>query len=584
MSKVRPFGKNKTVALWILINWGLLSFHVDANEVCQGLILKGAEDVDFSANEKIFLCGDKETPSWVNPPNWQKKIYLDPILQSKGYYNTNYSEDSAGTLVARLSQPTVIRSISIFDFPIDLEKPGLKKFVGEKINSQLLDEIEEILKIYLERRGYPCAQLKTEVFLQSGEVEIKITSLQLQRFSKVLLEKQEQIFEGAITRSYPFLFGQVYNSQLLEIASRRLERQGLLNHSYFSKKCQRAGGFDIHHEVSLIKPRIVRLGGGFNTEKGPLAIAGWKNSRLSKLGSSFEVKLEGSFVEQKLTSTHRWFFKKEIPKLFIRSRLTFLHENENTFEQTQVEASMLPSYTSDVKNIGYSVSAGPQLTDAKIVEGGGLSNEERYALAIMQISWWSHQYEYFEAEPRQGYQSTLSMRHGDAGWGLGFEMTQLDFSFTLLEDFGEPAFENFILGLRGAVTSTIVDNDQNIVNLPANLRVFLGGSENFRGFGRKELPLSTTGGLTGVYAGSEARWNGLMPWRLQPLIFADWVNISSSSLSLSRSEEFWAPGVGLRWQSPIGSFRLTYAHARGLSSASRDIKNDQLFFSYGEEF
>ena len=264
----------------------------DEIQVCDNLKVVSAESISFTANEKIFLCGDPETSEWASVPSWQKEFYLTPVLQSKGFYNFRFEYLKNDQLVVYLEGSSRVQSIEYLNFPSEVEQPKFSEFLEKRINSDLLDEVEQLNRIYLSYYGYPCAKVQTTASVKTGKIQISISHLDLENFGEIEQKKQDKVYPEAIQRSYPFEEEQMFNAQLLDVATKRLRGQGLLNYSQFQKRCGAFGmrdstkkkPFSIYHDLDMLKPRIVRLGVGFDTEKGPLFLAGWKNSRLSKLG------------------------------------------------------------------------------------------------------------------------------------------------------------------------------------------------------------------------------------------------------------------------------------------------------------
>lgn len=122
--------------------------------------------------------------------------------------------------------------------------------------------------------------------------------------------------------------------------------------------------------------------------------------------------------------------------------------------------------------------------------------------------------------------------------------------------------------------------------LPTELRFFLGGIDNLRGYSRYELPENGLGALTSFYLGIENRFPSFLPWNLEPLVFSDFGNLSQDSLTFS-SYGYASPGIGLRLNSPIGVFRATLARGVVLGTLptnTEDKSHWQFYFGYGQEF
>ena len=428
----------------------------------------------------------------------------------------------------------------------------------------------------------------TSANIESGEIEVRFANpqeqLALQVFPSIIKESSGQISKQALERSYPFETGQRFDQRLLEIASRRLRSNGLLNYSKFRKVCG-PGAISIFQHYELLKPKKVRIGIGFNSEKGPLFLAGWKNSRLSSTGSSLEALLEASLVQQTLNATHRWYLDLLSPFAFLKSQFEVSNENDGKIVQRKLTLSSLPSMKFDHAAYGFEISLGPSAEFTRFEESG-TATDSQYISVENKFSIWSHDYEYTQGDPGEGFSFNHGIEHTAANWGLGFSLTKLDFTFKTLKKFGPFAFEHTVLGLRGQVSTTANHDSTAIGNIPPDLRSFLGGSENFRGFGRNDLPRLNTGSLSSAYAGTELRFLRLLPLQIQPILFVDFATLSQSDFSFGseNNEVYWAPGIGLRWNSPLGPLRFTLAWADGISALSKDTSNSQFTFSFGEEF
>jgi outer membrane translocation and assembly module TamA len=120
--------------------------------------------------------------------------------------------------------------------------------------------------------------------------------------------------------------------------------------------------------------------------------------------------------------------------------------------------------------------------------------------------------------------------------------------------------------------------------LPPDYRTYLGGSSDLRGFSRQELPTDGEGGMSSFYLGVETRFSGVLPWNLEPLFLFDVGALGSKPVSLDMPI-YWSPGFGMRFESPIGTFRGTLANGF-VGSGVHDWSGShwQLYLSLGEEF
>ena len=128
--------------------------------------------------------------------------------------------------------------------------------------------------------------------------------------------------------------------------------------------------------------------------------------------------------------------------------------------------------------------------------------------------------------------------------------------------------------------------DTDASQLPTSFKQFLGGSSDMRGFPRKSLPSEGTGSLTKVYLGIELRLNNKLPYNLQPIAFLDFGQLGDLAFDLNATK-FYSPGLGIRWQSPIGTVRASAAHGYVIDDeldTYHDKTNMQYYLSLGEQF
>ena len=188
--------------------------------------------------------------------------------------------------------------------------------------------------------------------------------------------------------------------------------------------------------------------------------------------------------------------------------------------------------------------------------------------------------------PQSGYQFNLFASTTDKAAGSDVSATTQTADFTKLWNVLSLEPEIWILGIRGSFATTRPGSGTQPADLPPSFKYFLGGSDDMRGFARKSLPNEGTGALTKVYLGSELRLNNSLPYRLQPLVFSDWGWLGQEPLKVD-PRQFWSPGLGLRWESPIGVLRGSigqgFVSGKG-AEPYRNLATTQLYFSIGEQF
>jgi translocation and assembly module TamA len=195
--------------------------------------------------------------------------------------------------------------------------------------------------------------------------------------------------------------------------------------------------------------------------------------------------------------------------------------------------------------------------------------------------------EYYQSSPREGYRVLLNTAHMKKDLLASTSAHQMRLSFQELWNFGHMDPPLWVLGLRGGLMTTTGDEGSGLVNvLPVQYRYHLGGMASLRGFARDELPRNEGGALTAAFLGTEVRSTSVLPRNFEPYIFTDLGMVGDAPVTLDQTL-YYSPGLGLRWASPIGVFRLNVAHgfiANATGPVPPNLSHWQFYLSYGEEF
>ena len=267
-------------------------------------------------------------------------------------------------------------------------------------------------------------------------------------------------------------------------------------------------------------------------------------------------------------------------RAFLAPQLSVTHRSEAQFENLEVTAQLGWSITRDSSGLGWTYFVGPVLELSKTLRGWGAAETQLLSLEG-RIGLKSHDFELYAEHPQAGYRLDfmIDLSHRSIFSGQTTQRYFLSGEW-LWNLFGfEPPL--WVIGVRGAAATVFVPRLSNsLPDLPANLLQYLGGSRDLRGFGRLEISENGKGGgLSSLYLGVEARLGGVIPYGVDPFVFFDFGRLGSQSLALD-SPYYWAPGLGLRWASPVGALRVTVAHGFGDWVA----RHWQIYFSLGEEF
>ncbi len=561
------------------------------NEICPSIYLSPGTHLSFSRNERRFICGFDQSAPWKEIPFNQVKFLLKPFLQDQGYHEPSFTlEDDK--LIVDPGKKFLVEKVTKEGFSKPFPNLVKRRFLeGVVLTPSYLDELESWGVFELQKNSYPCARVNTRALIPSGEVSMQIQSGSLIPYPEIQRQEIDDLSLGVLDRFYAFHPGDSYNAILNQLTTQRMEEDGIVQTAHLISKCKdERSSLNLREEIIPGEPRVFRFGVGADTEGLVLTRTNFTVHRLNSLGTKYEIDLYASFLEQRIKTGFDWFFLRPPSRLYLRPEFSLAHQKEDQFETFTASVSMGP-YVSWDHSWGRGLfGLVPDWSRIQTFEGAQ-KGVTTFLSGILKLSLMSHQYEYYRASPQTGYAFEFHARFSRRGLFSDVTAQRLSFSGEHLWNVASLSPPLLVLGMRYRLRTTIADrNDPNFLRLPPQFVHYLGGSQDLRGFGRNELPLEVnpnrTGSLSSAYLGFEARFVEILPFSIEPFLFADFGASGNEQFDLNKPI-FWNPGIGLRWESPIGVLRGTYAH--GFMIGNRDPANDtlthhQFYFSFGEEF
>ncbi len=265
--------------------------------------------------------------------------------------------------------------------------------------------------------------------------------------------------------------------------------------------------------------------------------------------------------------------------------MIFEHEEVEDRETQDFEVKVLPGVNRETTDGNYELKAGPTFLDSMQARGEG-PDRSTIVFAEFNARWHQHDHEYFATSPRTGEILDASVLVTQKQWGANFTAQKLQVTGQKLWTVQRTDPPLLILGLRFNA-STVFSPDENITSdLPTRFLTFLGGETDLRGFEFQSLPRGKLGALSGVSASFEARLHRVIFKRVDTFGFLDSGALGGVRMRLAKPV-FMSPGLGLRWESPIGVLRgyvaqrFAVGEEPGMEPYPRDWR---LGFTFGEEF
>lgn len=553
-----------------------------AETACPRLVFAGQE-VGLSGAEKRLVCGDPDSEAWSKVPATQARMFLRVILQNKGYHSPEFTSDGT-VLTVDIGSRTLVTDFLAEGLPVDVDPGKQRGFVGEPLTPKLLDRAEGALSSALRQRGYSCPEVKARGDAADGEITAYAAPGEPARLDRIVDPQIPGIDVRIFRRYEAFRRGQLFDERLLAVTADRIVHEALFLSAYFDVDCGTRPAAVVLRAVSA-PPQIVRVGVGVDSEGLARVRAQWQHSRIGGRASSMETTLHGSVREQSFESFLR-LYPGPASRVYLRPRVFVARVDEARYETVGAQVSVPPAVNWDFETLGLELKTGPAIDDARTVRGLGIPRET-YLSWETQLSVLSHVYERYLAEPRAGWQANVAMSSRFAGTYSEITAHRLKFTFQKLWNVGRYEPPLLVVGSRGLAAATwILDEGRTLSLLPPTYRHYLGGDADYRGLGRGELPGEALGYLTAVYHGLELRAGDWLPGRLQPYVFFDAAMGGGRRFQLS-PDLYYAPGVGLRWPSPVGTLRGSVARGfvRHSDPGTTPVESRlQFYFSFGREF
>jgi translocation and assembly module TamA len=544
----------------------------------------GEATVRLTDVERKLLCGDPDTEGWRTIPLNQAEYFMRAFLQQRGYQAPRFSR-AGGKLRVEIGPKSRVTGLEVKGFPPGVDASKLRKLKGGDLTPQNLDGVKKALISHLENHGYPCPAIELSADARSGLLSVQASPGAPGVMGPIVPARLEQVDSRVFRRYEAFRPEQAFDQRLLSLTAERTIADSLFVSAYYDVLCSTAGPTIVQRVVAG-KPRLYKLGAGFDTEGYVIGRAQWQKSRIGWRDSSLEGSLYGSFREQTAAASMHYYLDPA-SRGYLMPEIQFDREDQIQYHYVTAQASLRPGTSWDGESWRGDVLAGPVEEHITTVRGVGPPNDTFLAL---NTNWTltDHLYEYYAAEPLRGWRASFETRSRVAGVQSTLTAHRVTAQGVALWNVGNYEPPVFVFGTRYWIGTTFL-NDPALAQrtLAPDMRFFLGGDSNLRGVALNGLPRDENGFLTVAYDGLECRMGDVLPYGLQPLVFLDAAMAGRREAHLD-PDVYYSPGAGLRWRLPFGSLRGTAARGlvwhRDPTSPPLYPPHWQFFFSFGQEF
>ena len=441
----------------------------------------------------------------------------------------------------------------------------------------ILDAQEELLRL-VQSKGFPFAKIKDRRVIvdhaeQSVAVLFRLEPGPPARFGPTRMTGLKSVHESLVLGKIPWQKGDLYNADLLAKAHKRLTKTGL----FAMVKITRDQILDeedllpITVGVTERKHRSVGAGISYKTDEGPGAKISWEHRNLFHQGerlsltataSDFTLAAEGNFKKP-------GFWQ---PDQTLLLNLRAAEDRPDAYTSRNLRSSALIERDLDG---GITVGGGLAFKTSKVTQQ---DEEESFSLLLLPL--------HFEWDNRD---DPLEPKHGS------HLATQLAPYYDVLE--GEVAFVkgeaslSHCLEMRESpslvVAARVAAGAMGGVSreaIPADERFYAGGGGSVRGYPFQSVgPVEAgepLGGRSLFEVSTELRLK--VTDRIGLVAFLDGGTVFETTSPDFSEDLLWGAGLGLRYFTPIGPFRLDVAVPL---NRRPDIDDSfQVYVSLGEAF
>lgn len=538
---------------------------------------------------------------------------LEEALQSRGYFSAqvhstiDFSDSPAQlTFHVKLGPNYTLQRLSIRTTPEEsgFEVPTLIQ-LGLQLNETAISRTiltgEKRLLKEAKKQGFAFAKLKKRHTLLDHNTKTLDVTLSLDVGHKVTLgsismEGIEGIDKDYLAARIPWKSGTLYHPQLLENGRRAIVSTGLFSivriqlEPQVEEEKQLAVTIkkekqlpatlkkEYRHPITLKmlqrKHRLITTGLGFNTGQGIKIAAGWENRNFFSGGEMVRSELELSLEKLYLKGL---FAKPDFLKLHQKLITSITLDQEDTdafFKKSLSLDGELNRPVGRKADISYGLAY--RLVN---LEDKSAQTKESFGLFSIPVKLTlDKRNDILDATEGWRFQVAAKAAMDTLGTGVWFG------KITTSQSLYHPLFKEPRLTAAGRINLGVISGSAR-QEIPADERFFVGGGGSLRGFGfqmagsidEENNPL---GGRSLFEFAFETRLR--ITKTIGLVLFLDGGRAYESSMLDFSEEMFFGTGLGFRYITPIGPFRMDI----GTPLNGRDEVDDlfQLYLSIGQAF
>lgn len=518
----------------------------------------------------------EDTPSRIRAFIKDIPSNADKAMQSIGYYNAKYDITRSGTSESPIINVAVTPgpAVTISNLTLTIEgdarldggyMPVIARIpirLGSVFTHAEYEGTKAVLFDAAQDRGYfDFDFIKSGVRISRRDNTADITLIADSSFRYTFAEVtfDSEYFDDQFLRRYvPFEVGDFYESAVLAQLTQQMQNTGFFSKVRVIPKYGPIYGkqVPIFIEVERKDKNYIGVGAGFATDTLWRTKFTWNKPLVNKAGHSFDSELGLSKVEQNVSFQYRIPRTKDPLTNYWSVEYGLLHSD---VDETESTLSTLNFQHARTTSNDWRESLFIRWERERSIIGGV---EDELDLVLPGVSY-SKNKSVGTPFPTAGYNANFRFLFGSQELLSDIDFYKSVFSYKTLKSFGEK--NTFILSLQyGAIESSDFDR------LPASQRFFAGGDRTIRGFDYRSVSPKNPEGVAvgGRYlevTSLEYNYRFLPRWA--GAVFVD------AGRAFNNFDQAYSvgAGVGIRWLSPVGPFRVDFA---------RSISEDEPDFTF----
>lgn len=396
------------------------------------------------------------------------------------------------------------------------------------------------------------------------------------RFGPVTVEGLETVQQSYIDRKLPWKQGECYKPSHIEDLQVKLLQTNLFSTSEITvaEESDENGEFPVKITLRERAHRTIKAGIGYATEEGLDFRPAWEHRNFFGEGEKLTID---STLSNFMQSLHG---KLERPD-FLRNSQTLVLESELAQAETDAyDSTSLSASAQLTRPLAKNLTGGLGVAYAlKRVKEDGLNQSEDTFSLVSLPSFLEHSTRNSIIDPTKGHLLRLDVEPFVETLNNGATFVKTQGSARFYHQHSTVPLEP-TWAFRAIVGSIVGSSSANI---PADERFYSGGGGSVRGYAFQSLgPLTDgnpDGGRSVVEFSAELRLRVTESFGVVP--FVDAGNVYSEPYPEFQDDLFYAAGLGFRYFSDFGPFRLDIA-----TPLNRRDSDDsfQLYISFGQAF